>query len=111
VTPAPSGAYSAPANEPAAEIPTRKTPVAERALSRLDAAREAIVEIIDSIESADLPSFSEKDGCLWFEELSMGWISATNPATLADREVYRLFCAEAAGRELARRKRQSGGAS
>jgi site-specific DNA-methyltransferase (adenine-specific) len=29
VTPAPSGAYSASANEPAAEIPTRKTPVYE----------------------------------------------------------------------------------
>lgn len=82
---------------------THRDPASVRA--RLAAATEAIIEIIDGIESADLPPFTDDDGCIWFEELSMGWRSATNPATLADREVYRLFCAEAAGRELARRQR------
>lgn len=77
-------------------------------MSALDDAREAIIDIIDGVESEDLPSFTEReDGCLWFDNLSMGWVSATDPEKLAERQIDQLFAAEAAGRELARRQRGS----
>lgn len=67
---------------------------------------DAIVEIIDNIESEDLPRYTEEDdGTLWFPNLNMGWRSASHPESLAEAQIAHLFAAESAGRELVRRKR------
>lgn len=66
-------------------------------------AKDQILAIVKRIPTQDLPKFKERDGCLWFEDLGMGWVSSSDPARLAQGWISMLFAAEAAGRELLRR--------
>lgn len=69
-------------------------------------ARDAILAILRALPDAQLPEFTvrEDDGCIWFDNLSMGWISASNPELMTAGQVSHLLACEAASRELTRRK-------
>jgi len=66
-------------------------------------AKEQILAILKRMPTQNLPRFRDKEGCIWFRNLSMGWISSSDPERLAAGQIGILFAAESAGRELARR--------
>jgi len=66
-------------------------------------AKLQILAILKRIPTQNLPKFKDKDGCIWFSDLSMGFISASHPADLAARHIDQMLAAESASRELIRR--------
>ena len=67
-------------------------------------ARQKILAILAEIPTQDLPRFKVKeDGCIWFANLSMGWLRSSNPERMTLGNIEQLLACEAASRELARR--------
>ena len=66
-------------------------------------AKLQILAILKRIPTQNLPKFRDKDGCIWFDNLSMGFISASHPEDMAARHIEDVLAAESASRELIRR--------
>lgn len=69
----------------------------------LNEARDKIAAILAEIPTEELPRWVERDGALWFDDRSHGFISSSNPEQMARSKIYTLFDAESAARELTKR--------
>ena len=66
-------------------------------------ATDQILAILQRIPTQNLPKFTDKDGCIWFKSLSMGWMSSSHPEAMAQGQIATLLASESASREFLRR--------